>query len=86
MQDAIPLGRVHSLATYPQNEMPIAFPKTAALYGEKTSWRRRALVQPASGTACTPPVGSAYLTPEHERQGPVAADDLTLAHDRRETL
>lgn len=28
----------------------------------------------------------AYLASEHERQGPVAADDLTLAHDRRETL
>lgn len=28
----------------------------------------------------------AYLAPEHEREGPVAADDLTLAHDRRETL
>lgn len=28
----------------------------------------------------------AYLAPEHEGEGPVAADDLTLAHDRRETL
>lgn len=27
-----------------------------------------------------------YLASEHERQRPVAADDLTLAHDRRETL
>lgn len=27
-----------------------------------------------------------HLASEHERQRPVAADDLTLAHDRRETL
>lgn len=27
-----------------------------------------------------------YLASKHERQRPVAADDLTLAHDRRETL
>lgn len=34
------------------------------------------------------PVAAArtHLASEHERQRPVAADDLTLAHDRRETL
>lgn len=29
---------------------------------------------------------AAYLASEHEGQGPVAADELTLTHDRREAL
>lgn len=40
--------------------------------------------RPSALRKCAPP--RAYLAPEHEREGPVAADDLTLAHDRRETL
>lgn len=39
----------------------------------------------AAAADCTHAPG-AYLASEHERQGPVAADDLTLAHDRRQTL
>lgn len=36
---------------------------------------------------CSPVAASrTHLASEHERQRPVAADDLTLAHDRRETL
>lgn len=36
---------------------------------------------------CSPAAAArTHLASEHERQRPVAADDLTLAHDRRETL